>query len=158
MIHISICLNFSAPTLSSVGTYVITVEQQQPQETEGKMKDELEVIDTNRTKNTVHLVNVYEEDERKTNTASSDFTQLAALLVIFIVLWCICFTFASEMFMPSTALMRMAFLFLGAQISGILITYIHLPDMLGMLFFGVLYTNIGFGNFRDVQPLESFLR
>lgn len=59
---------------------------------------------------------------------------------------------------PQTAIMRIAFLFVGAQIAGILVSFAHLPDMLGMLFFGVLYTNVGLANFEGYQRLELFLR
>jgi len=33
-----------------------------------------------------------------------------------------------------------------------------LPDMLGMLFFGVLYANVGLANFEGYQKFELFLR
>lgn len=59
---------------------------------------------------------------------------------------------------PSTTIMRIILLFVGAQITGILVTFIHLPDMLGMLFFGVLYTNVGFANFEGYERFELFLR
>lgn len=59
---------------------------------------------------------------------------------------------------PHTVIMRIAFLFVGAQISGILVTFLKLPDMLGMLFFGVLYTNVGLADFSGYQKLEAFLR
>lgn len=54
--------------------------------------------------------------------------------------------------------MRIVLLFVGAQISGILVTFIHLPDMLGMLFFGMLYTNLGLANFEGYERFEVFLR
>ncbi|XP_055645038.1 sodium/hydrogen exchanger 9B2-like [Toxorhynchites rutilus septentrionalis] len=52
----------------------------------------------------------------------------------------------------------MCFLFVGAQASGILVSLTGLPDMLGMLFWGVLYTNIGWADFEGLQKLECFLR
>lgn len=64
----------------------------------------------------------------------------------------------SDYALPHTAIMRMAFLIVGAQIAGILVTFIKLPDMLGMLFFGVLYTNVGLADFTGYQRLEAFLR
>lgn len=59
---------------------------------------------------------------------------------------------------PNTVIMRMIFLFVGAQICGQFVTLLRLPDMLGMLFWGVLYANIGFGNFHGYQRLEAILR
>lgn len=54
--------------------------------------------------------------------------------------------------------MRIALLFVGAQMSGILVTFIYLPDMLGMLFFGVLYANVGLADFEGYAKFEGFLR
>uniref|UniRef100_T1GPZ4 Cation/H+ exchanger transmembrane domain-containing protein n=1 Tax=Megaselia scalaris TaxID=36166 RepID=T1GPZ4_MEGSC len=54
--------------------------------------------------------------------------------------------------------MRIIFLFVGAQISGIIVTFIKLPDMLGMLFFGVFYTNVGLADFSGYNGLEAVLR
>ena len=54
--------------------------------------------------------------------------------------------------------MRIIFLFVGAQICGILVSFTGLPDMLGMLFWGVFYTNMGWGNFDGYGGLETVLR
>ncbi|XP_034485487.1 sodium/hydrogen exchanger 9B2 isoform X2 [Drosophila innubila] len=81
-----------------------------------------------------------------------------ALLVIFLGLWALGLALLPEYATPSTTIMRIILLFVGAQISGILVTFIHLPDMLGMLFFGVLYTNVGLANFEGYQRFEVFLR
>lgn len=54
--------------------------------------------------------------------------------------------------------MRMSFLFVGAQLCGILITFVNLPEMLGMIFFGILFSNLGLGNFDSISALETFLR
>lgn len=54
--------------------------------------------------------------------------------------------------------MRMAVLFIGAQIFGDIFKMIKLPEMLGMLGFGVIFTNMGFGNFTGYNVLEIFLR
>ncbi|KAH8251847.1 hypothetical protein KR038_009400, partial [Drosophila bunnanda] len=81
-----------------------------------------------------------------------------ALLAIFLGLWAMAWVLLPEFSEPQTVIMRIAFLFVGAQVSGILVTFIHLPDMLGMLFFGVLYTNLGLANFEGYQRFELFLR
>ncbi|XP_034659813.1 sodium/hydrogen exchanger 9B2 isoform X2 [Drosophila subobscura] len=81
-----------------------------------------------------------------------------ALLVIFLGLWAMAWILLREFSPPQTVIMRIAFLFVGAQISGILVTFVHLPDMLGMLFFGVLYANLGLANFDGYQGFELFLR
>ncbi|XP_001358105.3 sodium/hydrogen exchanger 9B1 isoform X2 [Drosophila pseudoobscura] len=81
-----------------------------------------------------------------------------ALLVIFLGLWAMAWILLREFSAPQTVIMRIAFLFVGAQLSGILVTFVHLPDMLGMLFFGVLYANLGLANFEGYQGFELFLR
>ncbi|KAH8313251.1 hypothetical protein KR067_003039, partial [Drosophila pandora] len=81
-----------------------------------------------------------------------------ALLAIFLGIWAMAFVLFPDYAQPQTAIMRIAFLFVGAQIAGILVSFAHLPDMLGMLFFGVLYTNVGLANFEGYQRLELFLR
>ncbi|XP_022230053.2 sodium/hydrogen exchanger 9B1 isoform X2 [Drosophila obscura] len=81
-----------------------------------------------------------------------------ALLVIFLGIWAMAWILLREFSEPQTVIMRIAFLFVGAQISGILVTFVHLPDMLGMLFFGVLYANLGLANFEGYQGFELFLR
>lgn len=57
-----------------------------------------------------------------------------------------------------SVLVRFALLFVGAHICGILITFINLPEMLGMIGFGVLYANVGWANFETLAALETFLR
>ncbi|EDV54072.2 sodium/hydrogen exchanger 9B2 isoform X2 [Drosophila erecta] len=85
-------------------------------------------------------------------------SELVALLAIFLGLWAMAWVLLPEYSQPPTAIMRIAFLFVGAQIAGILVTFVHLPDMLGMLFFGVLYANLGLANFEGYQKFELFLR
>ncbi|KRG02350.1 sodium/hydrogen exchanger 9B1 isoform X1 [Drosophila mojavensis] len=81
-----------------------------------------------------------------------------ALFAIFLGLWTLAMAILPSYAAPSTTIMRIILLFVGAQITGILVTFIHLPDMLGMLFFGVLYTNVGFANFEGYERFELFLR
>ncbi|KAH8354411.1 hypothetical protein KR084_010374, partial [Drosophila pseudotakahashii] len=87
-----------------------------------------------------------------------NISELVALLAIFLGLWAMGWVLLPEFSQPQTVIMRIAFLFVGAQISGILVTFVHLPDMLGMLFFGVLYANLGLANFEGYQKFELFLR
>ncbi|XP_064552233.1 sodium/hydrogen exchanger 9B1 [Drosophila montana] len=81
-----------------------------------------------------------------------------ALLMIFLALWTLALALLPQYAAPETVIMRIILLFVGAQISGILVTFIHLPDMLGMLLFGVLYTNVGLANFEGYERFELFLR
>lgn len=85
-------------------------------------------------------------------------SQPLALLMICILLWAILYSVITDFVSADSKLMRFVYLFVGAQISGILVTFIHLPDMLGMLFWGVFFTNIGLSNFKGYERLESFLR
>lgn len=86
-------------------------------------------------------------------------SQPLALLAIFALLWGIAYSvLPRELTEPNTPFMRLWFLFVGAQISGILVSLTGLPDMLGMLFWGVLYTNVGWAEFQGLQKVEVFLR
>lgn len=85
-------------------------------------------------------------------------SQPLALLMILILIWATAFSLLPDFITPDSTIMRIAYLFIGAQISGILVTFIHLPDMLGMLFWGVFYTNIGLSDFKGYEKLESFFR
>lgn len=85
-------------------------------------------------------------------------SQPVGLLCIYFLLWAIGRTLFPEHTYPSSVLMRMSFLFVGAQLCGILITFVRLPEMLGMVCFGILFTNLGWGNFSEVSGLETLLR
>lgn len=85
-------------------------------------------------------------------------SQPFGLLWIYFVAWAIAHCLFPEHTQPNSVLMRMSFLFVGAQLCGILITFVNLPEMLGMVFFGVLFSNLGWGNFENVSGLETFLR
>lgn len=54
--------------------------------------------------------------------------------------------------------MRMIVLFIGAQMCGIALKLLQMPEMLGMLGFGVFFTNMGWANFDGYSELETFLR
>ncbi|XP_030371431.1 sodium/hydrogen exchanger 9B1 isoform X2 [Scaptodrosophila lebanonensis] len=81
-----------------------------------------------------------------------------AMFAIFLGLWSMTWVLLRDLAVPSTVFMRIVLLFVGAQLSGILVTFLNLPDMLGMLFFGVLYGNVGWANFEGYQAVELFLR
>ncbi|KAL9891581.1 na[+]/H[+] hydrogen antiporter 2 isoform 3-T7 [Glossina fuscipes fuscipes] len=81
-----------------------------------------------------------------------------AIIFIFLSLWTIGYILMPTYALPHTVVMRIIFLFIGAQTIGVLFTFIQLPDMLGMLFFGVLYANLGWANFKDYEKFEAFLR
>jgi solute carrier family 9B (sodium/hydrogen exchanger), member 1/2 len=85
-------------------------------------------------------------------------SQPLTILLVLLVLWGVTYPILPELTQPNSPLMRMMFLFVGAQICGILVSLTGLPDMLGMLFWGVLYTNIGLGQFTGYGKLESLLR
>ncbi|XP_061390720.1 sodium/hydrogen exchanger 9B2-like [Musca vetustissima] len=85
-------------------------------------------------------------------------SQPLAILLIFIGLWILAYIQLPEYAIPSTVIMRIVLLFVGAQTAGILVTFIKLPDMLGMLFFGVLYANVGLADFTGYAKFEGFLR
>ncbi|XP_055524834.1 sodium/hydrogen exchanger 9B2 isoform X2 [Wyeomyia smithii] len=89
----------------------------------------------------------------------SVLSQPLALLAIFFLLWGIAFSLLPRhLTEPNTPFMRLWLLFVGAQVSGILVSLTGLPDMLGMLFWGVLYTNAGWADFSGLQTVEVFLR
>uniref|UniRef100_A0A182QZB4 Cation/H+ exchanger transmembrane domain-containing protein n=1 Tax=Anopheles farauti TaxID=69004 RepID=A0A182QZB4_9DIPT len=86
-------------------------------------------------------------------------SQPLALLIVFGFLWAIAYTvLPAELAHPTGGLMRIVFLFVGAQACGILVSLTGLPDMLGMLFWGVLYANVGWADFGGYERLEVFLR
>uniref|UniRef100_A0AAG5CRN3 Cation/H+ exchanger transmembrane domain-containing protein n=1 Tax=Anopheles atroparvus TaxID=41427 RepID=A0AAG5CRN3_ANOAO len=86
-------------------------------------------------------------------------SQPLALLLLFGFLWAIAYSILPpELSNPAGGLMRLAFLFVGAQACGILVSLTGLPDMLGMLFWGVLYANVGWADFGGYERLEVFLR
>ncbi|XP_050069295.1 sodium/hydrogen exchanger 9B2 [Anopheles maculipalpis] len=86
-------------------------------------------------------------------------SQPLALLLIFAFLWAVAYAILPpELSHPTGGLMRLVFLFVGAQACGILVSLTGLPDMLGMLFWGVLYANVGWADFTGYDRVEVFLR
>lgn len=74
------------------------------------------------------------------------------------MLWALLHTTMPEWVAPTTTIMRMVFLFAGGQLCGYIVQWVRLPDMLGMIFWGIFYTNMGFGNFEGYDLLEAKLR
>lgn len=85
-------------------------------------------------------------------------SQPLGLFVICIAIWAICRILLFEYTTLDAVPMRMAILFIGAQICGILLRLFKLPEMLGMLGFGVFFTNMEYANFEGYNELESILR
>lgn len=81
-----------------------------------------------------------------------------AVYFILVLSWALSYSIFPEHMKPNSVLMRMVFLFAGAQLCGYVVQLAHLPDMLGMIFWGVLYTNVGLGNFQGFGMLEATLR
>ncbi|KAL7016834.1 hypothetical protein ACKWTF_010154 [Chironomus riparius] len=85
-------------------------------------------------------------------------SQPIALVIIFLLSWGIASSlFPGQVYIHST-IMRIIFLFIGGQACGYLVSFVGLPDMLGMIGFGVLYKNIGVGYFDGYEKLEAALR
>lgn len=87
-----------------------------------------------------------------------DISQLIAILVIVLFLWMIGLSVLPDYTDPGSPLMRMIFLFVGAKVCGIIVALFGIPDLLGMMFWGVLYRNVGLGEFEGYESAESFLR
>lgn len=85
-------------------------------------------------------------------------SQPLSLLWIFVLIWASARCIFPDYTYPDSVLVRFALLFVGAQICGILIPFINLPEMLGMIGFGVLFANMGLANFEGLSALETFLR
>ncbi|CAO1429488.1 unnamed protein product [Diamesa hyperborea] len=85
-------------------------------------------------------------------------SQPLALLIIFLLSWGIASSLLPEYVKPNSVITRMLFLFIGAQFCGTLVSFTGLPDMLGMLFWGVLFKNVGWGNFDGYDKLEAAMR
>lgn len=72
--------------------------------------------------------------------------------------WAIGYTLFPEYCSFDSALGRMAFLFAGGQLCGWAVEAIGVPDMLGMIGWGVLFANAGLADFAGLGRLEATLR
>lgn len=87
-----------------------------------------------------------------------EISQLLALLAIFLFLWVIANSLFPSYADVSSSMMRLFFLFIGAKIAGIIVSLLSIPDILGQIFFGVFYKNVGLGDFPGYEDFEVFLR
>lgn len=85
-------------------------------------------------------------------------SQPLGILWLFFLIWACARCLFPEYTYPDSVLVRMMLLFVGAQLCGILITFVNLPEMLGMIGFGIIYANVGWANFEGLSALETFLR
>lgn len=88
----------------------------------------------------------------------ASISQFLAVLVVLGCLWSIGLALLPQYTQPDSPFMRMVFLFIGAKVIGLVVSQCGIPDLLGMMFWGVLYRNIGIGEFEGYERLESFLR
>lgn len=87
-----------------------------------------------------------------------DISTTIALLAIGIITWTLAWILMPMIWTIDSIPTRMACLFVGAQICGIILRILQWPEMLGMLGFGVLFANIGFANFDGYNGVEAFCR
>lgn len=85
-------------------------------------------------------------------------SQPITLLFLCFVIWILCRILLLEHTHVDSVPMRMAILFIGAQICGVVLRLLQLPEMLGMLGFGVFFTNMGWSDFTHYQSFESLFR
>lgn len=85
-------------------------------------------------------------------------SQILAILVIVLFVWSVAMSILPNYTQPESPLMRMIFLFVGAKLFGIFVAFFGIPDLLGMMFWGVFFRNIGIGDFEGYAEAESFLR
>lgn len=88
----------------------------------------------------------------------SDTSQSITLLTIGALIWTLSFILIPTVATLNAVPTRMICLFVGAQISGIVLRFLQWPEMLGMLGFGVLFSNIGLANFDGYNEFEIFFR
>lgn len=85
-------------------------------------------------------------------------SQYLALLVGFLIFWgCISSLLPGNVY-GNSAIMRLIFLIIGGDFFGKVLLLFGLPDILGMIGFGIFYRNIGIGEFEGLEKLESLLR
>lgn len=87
-----------------------------------------------------------------------EVSQPLTLLLMCVIVWMLCYVLMPKYSTVQSVPMRMAILFIGAQICGVMLRSLKMPEMLGMLGFGIFFTNMGWGDFTPYQPLESIFR
>ncbi|XP_031633626.1 sodium/hydrogen exchanger 9B2 isoform X2 [Contarinia nasturtii] len=88
----------------------------------------------------------------------SEISQQVALLGIGIILWILGTILLPNYITLTSPPTRMAILFVGGQMCGIVLRLLSWPEMLGMIGFGMLYANLGQANFYGYTQLEAFFR
>lgn len=86
---------------------------------------------------------------------------LSERLLVYVCLllgWAIAFTYAPAEFGAQGSLGRMVLLFGGAQLCGWTVAACGVPDMLGMIGWGVMWANVGWADFEGWSALEAALR
>lgn len=87
--------------------------------------------------------------------------RISESLVVYVCVllgWAIGYTLFPEQCSFDSVLGRMAFLFGGGQLCGWAVQAIGVPDMLGMIGWGVLFANVGLADFSGYDGLEAKLR
>lgn len=85
-------------------------------------------------------------------------SQYLSLLIGFLLFWGIISSILPGQVLGSSSIMRLIFLIMGGDVFGKVLLFFGLPDILGMIGFGIFYRNIGWGEFEGLEKLESFLR
>lgn len=80
------------------------------------------------------------------------------LLWVLLLIWACAKCLFPEHMQPDSVLVRFVLMFVGAQLCGLAIAFVGLPEMLGMIGFGVLFANMGWASFDGLAALETFLR
>ncbi|XP_055312721.1 putative SLC9B1-like protein SLC9B1P1 isoform X3 [Sitodiplosis mosellana] len=88
----------------------------------------------------------------------SEISQPLALLGIGLIIWTLGKILLPAYITLDSAPTRMAVLFIGGQIFGIVLRLLNWPEMLGMIGFGMLFANVGYANFDGYTELEAFFR
>lgn len=88
----------------------------------------------------------------------SEISQPLALLGIAIIAWTLGKILLPAYITLTSAPTRMAVLFIGGQMFGIVLRLLNWPEMLGMIGFGMIFANFGFANFDGYTALEAFFR
>lgn len=88
------------------------------------------------------------------HSISEPLTVYAVLLLA----WALAYTLFPADCAPNGVLVRMGLLFAGGQLCGYAVQAIGVPDMLGMIGWGVLCANVGLADFAGYARLEATLR
>lgn len=85
-------------------------------------------------------------------------SETLAVYAILLLGWALAYTQFPEYCAPDDVLGRMFFLFAGGQLCGYAVQAVGVPDMLGMIGWGVLFANVGLADFAGYERLEATFR